>query len=135
MLEYQKELVIQLRGLHISICFLKVVGNNKNESGLVEAWVESGILGPNTTEHVMYGKPTKEQCVLTRSVAAADAFPARFLLEIVPGSSSSSSSSEENANFTFWWNYMEMDSILLILKQAHGEGIGERPMLPYFFQV
>jgi hypothetical protein len=30
-----------------------------NSSGLVEAWVESGLLGPNASEHVMNGKAYK----------------------------------------------------------------------------
>ena len=29
-------------------------------SGLVEEWVESGLLGPNATEHVMNGKAYKK---------------------------------------------------------------------------
>jgi len=57
--EYQKKLVVQLRGLHISMCFQKATGNHMKGSGLVEAWVESGLLGPNATEHVMNGKAYK----------------------------------------------------------------------------
>ena len=54
--EYQKKLVVQLGGLHISMCFQKAIGNHMKGSGLVEAWVESGVLGPNVTEHIMNGK-------------------------------------------------------------------------------
>jgi len=46
-LAYQK-LVVQLEGLHISMCFQKANGNYMKGSGLIEAWVESGLLGPNT---------------------------------------------------------------------------------------
>ena len=57
--EYQKKLVIHLGGLHTSMCFLNRIGNHMNGSGLVEAWVESGLLGPNATEYVMNGKAYK----------------------------------------------------------------------------
>ena len=54
--EYQKKLVVQLGGLPISMCFQKAIGNHMEGSGLIEACVESGLLGPNATEHVMNGK-------------------------------------------------------------------------------
>lgn len=57
--EYQKKLVVLLGGLHISMCFQKVIGNHMKGSGLVEAWVKSGLLGLNATEHVMNGKAYK----------------------------------------------------------------------------
>ena len=41
------------------MCFLKTTGNHIKGSGLVEAWVESGLLGQNATEHVMNGKAYK----------------------------------------------------------------------------
>jgi len=57
--EYQKKLIVQLGSLHISMCFQKAIRNHMKGSGLVEAWVASGLLGPNTTEHVMNGKAYK----------------------------------------------------------------------------
>ena len=54
--EYQKKLVVQLGGLQLSMCFQKVIGNHMEGSGFIEACVESGLLGPNATEHVMNGK-------------------------------------------------------------------------------
>ena len=39
--EYREKLVIQMGGLHLSMCFLKAIRNHINSSGLVEAWVES----------------------------------------------------------------------------------------------
>jgi len=57
--EYQKKLVVQLGDLHISMCFQKATGNHMKGSGLVEAWVESGLLGPNATKRVMNGKAYK----------------------------------------------------------------------------
>jgi len=48
--------------------------------------------------------------------------------------------SKENVNFKFWWNYMEMVSVLLMFTQAQREGIWDMylhsfcHMLPYFFR-
>jgi len=48
--------------------------------------------------------------------------------------------SEENVNFKFWWNYMEMASVLLMFTRAQREGIRDlhlhsfRQTLPYFFR-
>ena len=48
--------------------------------------------------------------------------------------------SEENVNFKFWWNYMEMVSILLMISRAQREGIWDRylhsfhHMMPFFFK-
>ena len=44
MSDYQKKRVTQLGGLHISMCFQKAIGNHMKGLGLVEAWVESGLL-------------------------------------------------------------------------------------------
>ena len=66
--EYKDKLVIQMGGLHTSMCFLKATGNHINSSGFLEAWVESGPIGSNASEQVMNGKGTKAQCVLTRSL-------------------------------------------------------------------
>jgi hypothetical protein len=54
--EYQNILVVRLGGLHISLNFMKVIGKHMDCSGLVEAWVESNLLGPKTAEQVMAGK-------------------------------------------------------------------------------
>lgn len=53
---YKERLIPRLGGLHISMNFLKVIGQHTRGSGLVEAWVESGLLGKNTTEQVLQGK-------------------------------------------------------------------------------
>ena len=48
--------------------------------------------------------------------------------------------SEENVNFKFWWNYMEMVSILLMFSRAQREAIWDlylhslRHMFPIFFR-
>lgn len=57
--EYQEKLVVQLGGHHISMCFLKTIGDHMKGSGLVDSWVESGLLGPNADENVMNGKAYK----------------------------------------------------------------------------
>ena len=57
--EYQEKLVVLLGGLNISVCFLKTIGNHMNGSGPAETWVESALLGPNATEHVLSGKACK----------------------------------------------------------------------------
>lgn len=50
--EYQDKLVVHLGGLHISMCFLRTIGDHMKETGLVDSWVESGLLGPNATDNV-----------------------------------------------------------------------------------
>jgi hypothetical protein len=36
--------------------FLKVIGQHKNKSELLDVWVECDLLGPGVTEQVMDGK-------------------------------------------------------------------------------
>lgn len=54
--EYKDKLIPRLGGLHISMNFLKVVGQHTKDCGLADAWEEAGILGRSTIEHVMSGK-------------------------------------------------------------------------------
>jgi hypothetical protein len=54
--EYKDKLIPRLCGLHISMNFLKVIGQHTKDCGLAEAWAEAGILGSSTIEHVMAGK-------------------------------------------------------------------------------
>jgi hypothetical protein len=54
--EYRDTLIPRLGGLHISMNFLKVLGQHMQESGLSEIWVESALLGPRTVERVLEGK-------------------------------------------------------------------------------
>ena len=48
--------------------------------------------------------------------------------------------SEKSANYTFWWNYMEMVSTLLMFTRAQRDGIWNlyissfKKMIPFFFQ-
>ena len=57
--EYKDKLVIQMGGLHTSMCFLKAIENHINSSGFVEAWAESGLIGSNVSDQVMNGKRYK----------------------------------------------------------------------------
>ena len=54
--EYKDVLIPRLGGLHISLNFLKALGQHMQNCGLAEIWIESGLLGPRTTERVLEGK-------------------------------------------------------------------------------
>lgn len=54
--EYQDFLIIRMGGLHTSLTFLKVIGKHMQSSGLMQAWIESGLFGPDTAEQVILGK-------------------------------------------------------------------------------
>ena len=86
--EYQKKLVIQLEGLHISMCSQKTIGNRMKGSGLVEARVESGLVKPNVTKHVMnekaYKRPMRVHKITLQSLAAADVFLLEFCQKSYP---------------------------------------------------
>jgi hypothetical protein len=56
---YQDQLVICLGGLHTMFAFLATIGNNMGESGLKEAWVESGIIGSDAADAVLNGRKYK----------------------------------------------------------------------------
>ena len=53
---YNGKLIPRLGGLHISMNFLKVIGEHMEGSGLAEAWVESGLLAPGPVQLVLGGK-------------------------------------------------------------------------------
>ena len=141
------------------MCFQKAIGNHIKGSGLVEAWVESGLLGPNATEHVMNGKAYK-RAMRAHKITLQSLWQLLmpFLLEFCQKSSQDlfqeisdlacsldnaraliiflksprvkktldefvAKRAEENVNLKFWWNYMEMVSILLMFTRAQREGI------------
>ena len=54
--EYQNKLIPRLGGFHISMNFLKAIGDHMDGSGLTEVWVECGLLGQGTVELVLSGK-------------------------------------------------------------------------------
>ena len=54
--EYRNKLIPRLGGLHISMNFLKAIGDHMDGSGLAEVWVESGLLGQGTVERILARK-------------------------------------------------------------------------------
>ena len=58
--EYRDKLIVRLGGLHTAMIFMCVIGKHMRSSGLREAWVESGLLGPGVTERVLIGKNYKK---------------------------------------------------------------------------
>lgn len=55
--EYNTRLIPRLGGLHIAMNFLNTIGDHMHGSGLAKVWTESELLGPNTAEQVLEGKP------------------------------------------------------------------------------
>lgn len=53
---YQDFLIVRMGGLHTSLTFLKVIGKHIHSAGLLDAWVESKMLGPGTAEQIIFGK-------------------------------------------------------------------------------
>ena len=49
-------LIPRIGGLHTAINFLRAIGQHMESSGLVDVWVESGLLGPNASVQVISGK-------------------------------------------------------------------------------
>ena len=54
--EYQEFLVPKLGGLHISMNFMKAIGEHMQSTGLLEIWTESNLLGPKTVTNALLGK-------------------------------------------------------------------------------
>ena len=54
--QYQHKLIPRLGGLHVSMNFLKAIGDHVNGSGLDVVWGEMGLLGPGAVEFVLAGK-------------------------------------------------------------------------------
>ena len=54
--DYNEVLIPCLGGLHVAMNFLGVIGRHMNDSGLVEVWVESDLLGTNAAHQVITGK-------------------------------------------------------------------------------
>ena len=51
--EFQDSLIVKLGGLHTISAFLKA---NIDSSGILEAWVDTNVLGPKAAEKVLTGK-------------------------------------------------------------------------------
>lgn len=54
--DFENVLIVRLGGLHISLNFLKVIGQHMEGSGLLQLWTDTGILGPRAAEQAMTGK-------------------------------------------------------------------------------
>lgn len=54
--DYQNFLIVRLGGLHTILAFLNVIGKHINCSGLLQAWLESNVLGPRAAENIVNGK-------------------------------------------------------------------------------
>jgi hypothetical protein len=54
--DFRDTLIPRLGGLHITMNFLKAIGQHTEDSGILEMWVESGLLGPNSAEKAKDGK-------------------------------------------------------------------------------
>lgn len=54
--EDQHKLIPRLGGLHISMNFLKVIGDHIDGSGLADVWEENGLLAPGPVTLALAGK-------------------------------------------------------------------------------
>ena len=45
-------LLVRLGGLHTILAFLKAIGKHIDSSGILEAWVETNVLGPKAANNV-----------------------------------------------------------------------------------
>ena len=54
--EYKEKLIPHLGGLHTSMNFLKVIGQHMQGCGLLDLWVDVGLMGPHVSEQAMAGK-------------------------------------------------------------------------------
>ena len=72
------KLIPSLGGLHISINFLKAIGDHMDGSGLADMWLESGLLGAGTVELVLAGIQQGYQGSQTHHVISVVTFDANL---------------------------------------------------------
>ena len=171
--DYQDFLILRLGGLHTSMSFLKVIGKHIQASGLVDAWVESHLIGPRAAEQVLCGKKydrgmrmhkitlqamwriimpqfleyieQKDEQLRQDIQAATGDEDIDLLMSILETDRFRQTmeafiESKCNANFRFWWSYMQMVQILLLFTRAQREGNWElhlhafQSMLPLFMR-
>ena len=53
--QYQDKLIPRLGGLHVSMNFLKAIGDHMNGSGVADVWWKMELLGPDAVELVLAG--------------------------------------------------------------------------------
>ena len=173
---YKENLIPRLGGLHTSMNFLKIIGHHMKGSGLSDVWIESDILGPNSTERAMTGKDynkamrahkltfqamwrilfpqflsfmethDQEFATALESHSTGNSQEIDDLITLLSGPGFSKAKEmfmEEkgkNVNFRFWWNYLEMVSILMMFTRAQREGNWDlhlysfKCMLQYFMR-
>ena len=170
--EFEDALIPRLGGLHISMNFLKVLGQHMSDCGLQQIWEESELMGPNSAEKVMNGKSyakgmrahkltwqalwrlllPKVQSYLEandpdmghRLSEAAEKQDVETLATVLGSEIFLGhvdlflETKDDDVNFKFWWQYLNMVSILLKFIRAQREGLWDdhldafRSMLPYF---
>ncbi|KAJ8886123.1 hypothetical protein PR048_012332 [Dryococelus australis] len=153
--EYQEKLIPCLGGLHISMHFIKAIGQHTGGSGLAEVWLKSGLLGQGAVERVLAGNAYNKimrahkltlqalQRILVPKfplyIAEADNEYHTKLFALVNDETPKRipelvsllmqervrklladfiESKSEDVNFIFWWQYMDMVSILLRFTRA-----------------
>ena len=176
--DYNEVLIPCLRGLHVAMNFLGVIGRHMNDSGLVEVWVESDLLSTNAAHQVITGKGYARAIrahkitlqVLWRLLPRLHGFLEKVDLELMAELEELEStkidaaqiallvrklSSEKfqhtvkefatdliagDPNVAFWWQYMNIVTILLCFTRAHRDGLWDlhlyafSQMLPFFFR-
>ena len=172
--EYKELLIPRLGGLHTAMNFLKAIGKHVQSSGLSEAWVESGILGPNSTDQAMAGKSYSRgmrahkitfqamwQILLPELLSSLEEHDRDLKADVLQTSAKDDcdelvsllrttrfqdqmtsflTKRKENVNFSYWWQYMQMVSILLMFTRAQRDGLWDlhlhsfKCMLPFFMR-
>jgi hypothetical protein len=54
--EYKDKIIHRLGSLHTAMNFLKAIGYHMSGCGLIEVWLESGLLGEGAAQFVLSGK-------------------------------------------------------------------------------
>ncbi len=54
--EYKERLIPRLGGLNTSMNFLQIIGHHMQGCGLLDIWVETGLMGPLVAEQALAGK-------------------------------------------------------------------------------
>lgn len=147
MSDFRDTLIPRVGGLHIAMNFLKVIAQHTEDSGIPEMWVESGLLGPNLAEK-SYAKAMRahkltwqaqwqilmlqfqtdlhKQDLKTRQTLE-DALACKdfdSLLDIIGSETFRqhlavfAENRERDPNFTFYWDYLRMVTVLLAFVQA-----------------
>lgn len=151
--DYQKRIILRMGGLHLALKFLTIIGKHMSGSGLVELWVESGIVSESSAEKVMEGKVySKGMRLLKLTVQCLWRLITPRFYEYLQKSNSEATElleksnldslsieqiegmnllhhlkawreSEQNVELKYWMTYLEMAHILLEFTRSMREGI------------